>query len=905
MRILCKLVLTVASAWAMLMSGAEASVDTATGVVTNVVRTGISLDGLEFTLTYNSFGVIDAVKGYNALRATPRAWPFGNNWASSFHENALAYNQIGTIYYIYAGGDGGYGYFTYDPTQWVTFISSTSADKISYVGSAAWPGLIDYWESDTGIQRLFNYSTTDSRLMYKIMPSGRRYTYIYSGNLLSAVMTSTNRMISFSYNSNGQVTSLVTPEGRSVSFAYDNNNNLTSIQWQDGSVQSFQYQDANLPGALTGVYDESGNLFQTWAYNDTTGKAISSSLSSGVGALNFTWPNSPDLDWACTMNWSTSYRYCGWGASSNTTTIQDANGNVSTLNFTNISGQSYPTTTNIPAGSGCLASASNRVWDSNGNLVEVDLNDGTKTCRQYDTSHRVTLMVEGLQAGDSCATVLAASTPAPSYSRSTIFTYVGTSQTPSSTSNGLSVAFKIMHGQPDPFNANQIASCTAASSMPNGMAPTAVCKEVLQNSSGVGPNIVTSYSYDSSGQILTKVDPNSNLTTFNYYPGTSIPGAQGQIDSTVILQLHADDPAGSTSFVDTTLYSNQSTALGSATTTNSVSRFGAGSFAFDGSATGMVYVSDTPSLNLQGGSWTIELFVNINALSPTGSVFVSKGGSCANPGTSYSLGIDATGTLWGTAAGVTISGSTPLALNSWHHVSLVYGWGTLMLFADGNILNQQGAALVPADTSSPVYIGGLPNTACSGMSLNGFIDEVQFKSTPSYNSSYSVPTAAFANAGLTRSPAASGYTRGDLQNIVDATGSTQSFNLYDQAGRVLQTTSAKGIVTQYSYNPRGAIASVVSTSPTGVSKSLSYTYNVNGQLISFTNSDATTVKYSYDGAHRLANLVDQVGNSITYTYDAVSNITRVDVKDPNGVLSKTTQLSYDALNRVQHLVGAP
>ena len=111
MRILCKLVLTVASAWAMLMSGAEASVDTATGVVTNVVRTGISLDGLEFTLTYNSFGVIDAVKGYNALRATPRAWPFGNNWASSFHENALAYNQIGTIYYIYAGGDGGYGFY--------------------------------------------------------------------------------------------------------------------------------------------------------------------------------------------------------------------------------------------------------------------------------------------------------------------------------------------------------------------------------------------------------------------------------------------------------------------------------------------------------------------------------------------------------------------------------------------------------------------------------------------------------------------------------------------------------------------------------------------------------------------------------------------------------------------------
>jgi hypothetical protein len=48
---------------------------------------------------------------------------------------------------------------------------------------------------------------------------------------------------------------------------------------------------------------------------------------------------------------------------------------------------------------------------------------------------------------------------------------------------------------------------------------------------------------------------------------------------------------------------------------------------------------------------------------------------------------------------------------------------------------------------------------------------------------------------------------------------------------------------------------------------------------------------------------DTLGNKVVYTLDAEGNRIQEDTKDPNGTLAKTLTRSYDALNRLQTVIG--
>ena len=68
------------------------------------------------------------------------------------------------------------------------------------------------------------------------------------------------------------------------------------------------------------------------------------------------------------------------------------------------------------------------------------------------------------------------------------------------------------------------------------------------------------------------------------------------------------------------------------------------------------------------------------------------------------------------------------------------------------------------------------------------------------------------------------------------------------------------------------------------------------------NSSAIT--YRYDDAHRLTQITDSAGNTITYTLDNMGNRTAESVKDPGGTLARATARVYDALNRLQQITRA-
>lgn len=142
--------------------------------------------------------------------------------------------------------------------------------------------------------------------------------------------------------------------------------------------------------------------------------------------------------------------------------------------------------------------------------------------------------------------------------------------------------------------------------------------------------------------------------------------------------------------------------------------------------------------------------------------------------------------------------------------------------------------------------------------------------------------------------------RGQVKQITNALGHITTVNEYDANGRVLRATDPNGLVTTYSYSPRGWL-----TSRSVGSETTSFDYDGVGQLIKFTRPDGSYVNFEYDPAHRLTAIVQQDGGRLTYTLDAMGNriheaITRPD----NTYVYYAHSRTFDALGRLWQDIGA-
>ncbi|MDB0523555.1 RHS repeat domain-containing protein [Ralstonia solanacearum] len=149
------------------------------------------------------------------------------------------------------------------------------------------------------------------------------------------------------------------------------------------------------------------------------------------------------------------------------------------------------------------------------------------------------------------------------------------------------------------------------------------------------------------------------------------------------------------------------------------------------------------------------------------------------------------------------------------------------------------------------------------------------------------------------------YRRGDLYQITDALGRTTTIDQMDRNGRPLQMTDPNGVVTTFTYAPRGWLTNQTATPAGGAGQTTSYGYDNAGQLTKVMLPDGSFISLSYDGAHRLTGISDSQGNSITYTVDPMGNRTQEQAKDSGGTLSRQVTRVIDSLNRLQKVtVGA-
>ena len=77
-----------------------------------------------------------------------------------------------------------------------------------------------------------------------------------------------------------------------------------------------------------------------------------------------------------------------------------------------------------------------------------------------------------------------------------------------------------------------------------------------------------------------------------------------------------------------------------------------------------------------------------------------------------------------------------------------------------------------------------------------------------------------------------------------------------------------------------------------------------GQLTKVTLPDGSYLSYTYDTAHRLTGMQDNLGNKIAYTLDAMGNRTQEQVFDPANNLAQTRSRVYSNLNRLYQEIGA-
>ncbi|MEQ7926622.1 RHS repeat-associated core domain-containing protein [Xanthomonas citri pv. malvacearum] len=147
------------------------------------------------------------------------------------------------------------------------------------------------------------------------------------------------------------------------------------------------------------------------------------------------------------------------------------------------------------------------------------------------------------------------------------------------------------------------------------------------------------------------------------------------------------------------------------------------------------------------------------------------------------------------------------------------------------------------------------------------------------------------------------HRKGDRWKVTNALGQITEYLAYDGAGRPLSVKDANGIVTDYSYHPRGWLtASKVrgaDASSEADDRITRIDYWPTGLVRQVTHPDGAFTAFTYDAAHRLTDITDNAGNTVHYTLDNAGNRVKEDTKDAAGTLKRTLSRVYNQLGQLK------
>ncbi len=217
------------------------------------------------------------------------------------------------------------------------------------------------WQLTTADDSVEIYSL-DGRLRSITTRAGLTTTLSYdAANHLSTGTGPFGHTLSFTYDGAGHIAQMTAPDGGVVAYAYDANKNLTSVTYPDTTVRQYVYENPFFPNALTGIIDENGVRFATYAYS-TRGQAVSSEHAGGVEKTTIIY----------NKEGSVTYNRDG------NVTVTDARGNAHGYQLVNLFGVLKPVAvTGVPVPT---AGGKAFTYDKNGFLASrTDFNDHVPT----------------------------------------------------------------------------------------------------------------------------------------------------------------------------------------------------------------------------------------------------------------------------------------------------------------------------------------------------------------------------------------------------------------------------------------------------------------------------------------------------------------------------------------------
>lgn len=129
-----------------------------------------------------------------------------------------------------------------------------------------------------------------------------------NNNTLDQVSDSFGHRLLFSYDANQRINRMTDPDGQLYQYSYDAAGNLTSITYPDNSSRYYHYENTSLPNHLTGITDEKGIRFASWAY-DAQGRGISSEHTGGIDKVTFTYNSDDSVTVTNPLNKQTTYHF--------------------------------------------------------------------------------------------------------------------------------------------------------------------------------------------------------------------------------------------------------------------------------------------------------------------------------------------------------------------------------------------------------------------------------------------------------------------------------------------------------------------------------------------------------------------------------------------------------------------
>ncbi|NJS14205.1 MAG: hypothetical protein HC788_05760 [Sphingopyxis sp.] len=143
---------------------------------------------------------------------------------------------------------------------------------------------------------------------------------------------------------------------------------------------------------------------------------------------------------------------------------------------------------------------------------------------------------------------------------------------------------------------------------------------------------------------------------------------------------------------------------------------------------------------------------------------------------------------------------------------------------------------------------------------------------------------------------------GNLTSTTNEVGHITTINASNSRGQPTRSTDPNGVVTNYTYDGLGRLASMVNSvgaTPT----TTSFTYDAVGLIKRITVPGGVYLDHTYDAARRLITVTNSSNESITYTRDAMGQITRTQVRAGTVVKAQRDNV-YDELGRLMRTVGA-